>query len=130
MIETIASVVLLGIMLVVIGHVALTEITDSSHLDAQYAILSADTFLSDIYTDFHSAQDYEYVERTSGPELSFMMPDGLENVYSYSPVTGWCYKNGVEQFMAKRFKVVGATNNLNVEVKLPSERILELNMYR
>lgn len=130
MIETIASMVLLAIMMTVIGHMALTRITDSAHVDAQYAILSADTFLADIYTDFHSAQDFEYVEGSAGPQLSFMMPDGLENVYSFSPITNKCYKNGVEQFTATRFRVIGATNNLNVEVKLPSERLLTLNMYR
>ena len=130
MIETIASVVLLGIMLVVIGHVALTKITDSAHIDAQYAILSADAFLADIYSDFHRAQDIKNENTSAGPQLSFIFTDNSENIYTYSPTTGLCYKNGVEQFRATRFEIVGATNNLNVSIKLPSERLLTLNMYR
>lgn len=130
LIETIASVVLLGIMMVIIGNIALTKLTDSAHIDAQYAILSADAYLADIYTDFHSALDMKYEQRESEHQLSFMMADSLENVYSFSSVTGFCYKNGVEQFRATRFEVIGANNNLNISIKLPSERLLSLNMYR
>lgn len=99
-------------------------------IDAQYNILAADGWLSDIYRDFHASQSIEYESLDNGVnQLTFQMTDGLKNIYSFNQRTGWCYTNGVEQFQATRFEVVGTGNNLNIEVKLPQERLLSLSLY-
>lgn len=130
LIEIIACLVLLSIMMVVIGRLSLTRTANSMGIDAQYNILAADGWLSDIYRDFHMSQDIEYESLDNGVnQITFQMPDGLKTIYSFNKQTGWCYTNGVEQFRATRFEVVGTGNNINIEVKLPQERLLSMNIY-
>lgn len=131
MIEMIACLVLMAMMLVIIGKVSLARTQDSMNIDAQYRILAADGWLADIYRDYHAATAINYVrnDATGENDLHFTMLDGSENVYSFSSETGYCYTNGVEQFQATRFEVTGTGRNIDVSVKIPSERLLTINIY-
>lgn len=130
MIETIGSLVLLSLLMVVVGRLSMAKVQDSLQLDAQYAILAADGWLADIYRDFHAAQEIRYVEELNGDHaLYFTMPDALETVYAFSEQTQICYTNGVPQFRALSFTVIGTPRNMDISVKLPMERVLSINIY-
>lgn len=107
------------------------KLNNQDSVERQYSVLSADAFLADIYSDFHDAISYEFVESPAGQSiLTFVLEDGSSNIYSLDPATGGCYKNGIWQFNATRFEVVGTPINMTVTVKLPNERILDFTAYR
>ena len=131
MIETIAAVALLSLMMIVVGKISVMKATGVETIDAQYVVLSADAFLADIYTDFHRCSSFECSELGNGDtSLLFIMRDGGAVVYSFSDTTKKCYKNGVEQFGASRFTVIGGGNKINVSLKIRDERLLEINAVR
>ena len=131
MIETVASLVLLGLLMVAIGRVSTVKIHDQEKVDMQYSVLAVDAYLSDMYHDFRRAISYEYTESPAGQQmLTFVRSDGTPVIYSYSPTATACYKDGVRQFDAQGFQVTCAVNNLVVSVKLPNERLFEINVCR
>ena len=107
------------------------KLNNQDSVERQYSVLSADAFMAEFYTDFHDATSYEFVESPAGQSiLTFVLEDGSSNIYSLDPSTGGCYKNGVWQFNATRFDVVGTPINMTVTIKLPNERILDYTIYR
>lgn len=131
MIETIAAVAIVGLLTITIGRVSTMKIATQNSVDAQYSVLSADAFMSDIYHDFHQSVSYEFTESPAGQRmLTFVRFDGTAGIYSFDPNTGACYTDGIWQFNATRFDVVGTPNNIVVSVKLPNERLLDFSIYR
>lgn len=131
MIETVASVALLGLLMITLGSVSMVKLSAQDSVEKQYSVLSADAYLADIYRDFHEAVSYSFVESPAGQKiLTFVLEDGSSNIYSLDPSDSACYKNGVWQFKATSFDVVGTPVNLTVSVKLPNERILDFTAYR
>ena len=131
MIETIASVAILSLLVIAMGRVSMVRLNNQESVDAQYSVLAADAFMADIYKDFHAALSYSFIESPAGQRiLTFVLPDGSSNVYSLDPSENAVYKNGVYQFEATRFDVVGTPANMTVSVKLPSERLLDFTVYR
>ena len=109
----------------------MAKIAETQTIDTQYSVLSADAFLSDIYGDFHACSEFEFREHTSGDvSLLFTLRDGTPVLYSYSEATGYCYKDGIQQFRATRFNVSGGGNQIIVGVKLVGERLLEISASR
>lgn len=131
MIETIASVFILGFLMITLGRVSMVELNNQDSVDAQYSVLAADAMMSDIYRDFHSALEYSFVESSEGQKiLTFVMPDGDANSYSLDPtVPGMC-KNGMFQFEATKFEVLGTQASMTVSIKIPGERLLDFTIYR
>ena len=131
LIELIAAIVILSFIMVLIGRVTLVRLADQENIDAQYSVLSADAFFADIYEDFHSCERFEVNNMPSGDVLLiFRMLDGESNIYGYYRASGECRKNGIAQFPAKRMVVQGAGNGLIVSIKLPEERLLEMNIFK
>lgn len=131
MVETIAAVILMSLLMLAVSRLSLLELEELDAIDTQYSVLSVDAFMADIYTDFHAAQSYELVDSAGGQRmLIFMMPDGSTTMYSYSSAEQACYINGIYQFEATRFEVVGTTASMTVSVKLPTERLITYTIYR
>lgn len=131
MIETIASVAILGLLTITIGRVTMVKMSDQDSIERQYSVLAVDAYLADIYTDFHRATSYKFEETPAGQRtLTFVRSDGIASVYSMDPTSGACYKNGVWQFAASSMEVVGTPVNLTVSIKLPNERLLDISIYR
>lgn len=131
LIETVAAIAIMGLMMVALGRVTMVKLADQDSIDAQYDVLAADTFLADIYNDFHSCVKFDVSETALGnTQLVFNQLDGEVNIYAFYPDARECRKNGYPQFKAQSMVVQGAGNNLVVSVKLPDERVLELSIYR
>lgn len=131
MVETIASVAILSLLVIAMGRVSMVRANNQESVDAQYSVLAADAFMADIYKDFHDALTYSFVESPGGQKiLTFVFPDGSSNTYSLDPAEEAIFKNGVYQFQATRFDVLGTPVNITVNVKLPDERLLDFTIYR
>ena len=131
MIETVACVAILGLLTIAMGRVSMIKLNNQDSIDRQYSVLAADSFMADIYKDFHEAISYDFIESPAGQRmLTFVKADGTSSVYSLDPTSGGCYKDGVWQFAATQFEVVGTTENLTVSIKLPNERLLDYSIYR
>ena len=131
MIETIAAVVILGMLMITLGRVSMVELNNQDAVDAQYSVLAADAMMTDIYRDFHRAVSYSFTASPGGQKiLSFVFEDGEANMYSLDPSDSSMYKNGVFQFEATNFHVLGTQVNLTVSIKLPDERLLDFTVYR
>ena len=131
MVETIASVAILSLLVIAMGRVSMVRANNQESVDAQYSVLAADAFMADIYKDFHDALTYSFVESPGGQKiLTFVLPDGSSNTYSLDPAEEAIFKNGVYQFQATRFDVLGTPVNITVNVKLPDERLLDFTIYR
>lgn len=131
MVEMIASLAIMGLLMGVVGRMALIELADQDSIDTQYDVLAADAYMYDIYHDFHNCVRFETIETPAGNMiLTFNQLDGSINTYGYYPGSGDCQKNGAHQFNAQNMIVQGAGNNLVVSIKLPNERILEFSIYR
>lgn len=131
LVETIAAVMIMSLLMITVGRLSALELSEVESIDAQYGMLAADAFMSDIYDDFHAATSYSFTESPAGQRsLTFTKPDGSAVIYSYSPTEMACYKNGIFQFDANRFDVIGTTANMTVAVKLPNERLLQYTIYR
>lgn len=131
LVETIAAVMIMSLLMITIARLSAMELSEVDSIDAQYSMLAADAFMADIYDDFHAAVSYSFTESSAGQRsLSFVKPDGSATIYSYSPADLACYKNGVFQFDASRFEVIGTTASMTVSVKLPNERLLQYTIYR
>lgn len=131
MIETLASVVILSFLVVVIGRISTSRLTNQDSIEAQYSVLAADAVMGDIYEDFHNADSYSFTESPAGQRmLIFLLRNGDSRVYSLDPTDDSFYKNGVFQFKATRFDVVGTGASMTVSVKLADERLLDYTVYR
>ena len=131
MIETIAAVVILSLLVIVIGRISTSRLTNQDSIEAQYSVLAADAVLGDIYEDFHNALSYSFTESPAGQRmLVFTLKDGTSSVYSLNPTDDGFYKNGVFQFNATRFDVVGTGASMTISVKLVDERLLDYTVYR
>ena len=131
MVETIASVAILSLLVIAMGRVSMVRANNQESVDAQYSVLADDAFMADIYKDFHDALTYSFVESPGGQKiLTFVLPDGSSNTYSLDPAEEAIFKNGVYQFQATRFDVLGTPVNITVNVKLPDERLLDFTIYR
>ena len=128
LLEMAGALAFLIMMGAVIVNLALGKTNASLMLDAQYKILAADAWLAEIYSNFHSAESYEFQEFDDGEvQLKFTFSDGRASVYSH--FGEWCYSNGVQQFRAKSFDMFGAGNFFDITVKLPDERLLKISVY-
>ena len=131
MLETVAAVVMMSLLMIVVGRLSISTTDNTAEIDAQYSLLAADAYMSDIYDDFHKAVGYDFSQSPGGIwTLTFTKEDGTASIYSFDNIEGMCYKDGIPQFAAQRFAVVGAYNNIAVTLKLDNERILELVLYR
>lgn len=131
LIETLGALVIFGLLAITVTRIASMKLVVQADIDAQYAVLAADGFMSDIYTDFHHCSSYSVEEYDSGQTiLTFIKDDGESNVYSFDPSRGVCMKNGAAKFKATRFSVDGTNNSLVVSIKLPDERLLDFNIFR
>lgn len=93
MIETIAAVVILGLLMITLGRVSMVELNNQDAVDAQYSVLAADAMMTDIYRDFHRAISYSFTESSGGQRiLSFVFEDGEANTYSLDTANSRMYK--------------------------------------
>ena len=122
---------LMSMAFIVMSRLMSVKTEQFDQVDAQYSMLAADAFLADIYSDFHVSNSFSFETSPAGQILlMFEKEDGSSSIYSYNPSEMMCYKDGVPQFRAQRFDVVGAVNNLIVSLKLQDERLLEISVHR
>ena len=130
-IETVGALIIFGLLAITVTRIASMKLVVQADIDAQYAVLAADGYMADIYSDFHKCSSYSVDEYASGQIiLTFTKDDGENNVYSFDPTSEVCMKNGAPKFKAKRFTVDGTNNSLVVTIKLPDERLMDFNIFR
>lgn len=131
MIETIAAMIVMSVLIATLTSLSGIKSADMDSVDQQYKVLAVDAWLADIYDDFHSCLSYSFEETPAGNKnLVFIMRDGSSHVYGFDQGSGYCTFNGARSFEATRLTVEGAGNVLIVSVKLPEERLLEMNIYK
>ena len=132
LIETVASVVMLSLIILAITKVSQIKMSDQASVEAQYSVLSADAFLADIYNEFHNASECKVNVTDSGCLVLECINGETDklNVYMFNPSEETCYINGIPQFKAKSFDVLLVSNCLYVSLKLPNEKLLEMTIYR
>lgn len=135
LVETIAALLVLSLAVIVMGRLTALKVSEQTSLEEQFIINTVDAYLYDIYTDFHSCEELRIEEFSSAEGktvmLTFVMRDHAEgsHFYSFEEQTGSCYKNGSEVFKCNSFRATGTTQNLNVAIKLPTEKRMELNIF-
>lgn len=131
LIETMASLVLLSLLMIVMTKLAGVKVQETKLVDTQYAMLEADAFMADIYDSWHDAKTWR-VSSSPGGQLQLIFEDlqGSSVVYAFAPSTGEFTKDGVKQFKGSSFKVEGAGNGMTIAIKVPGQKVLEATFYK
>ena len=131
-IETMISVILMALAVIVMARLTAIKVAEQSHIDSSYSMFTADAYLSDIYHDFQSAVfiTSEYNEDTGRCKLTMDMGVETIKLYEFLPETGYCYLNGVQQFECSAMEVRSAKDSLYVALRLPDSRRLEIDIYK
>lgn len=130
--ETIISVLLLSLAIITMIRLTAVKISEQASIDSNYSMFTADAFLSDIYRDFHNASEITSTadETTGRCKLNMELTDGTIKLYEFIPETGYCYINGVEQFLCSSMTVRSARDSLYVAIRLPNSKIMEIDIYK
>lgn len=107
------------------------KIANEKSIDVQYDVAAVDSYIVNIYRDFHEAMGVSVEKEDNGiTMLMFTMNDGSSETYSFSLNDQACYRNGLKQFDAQSMTVLKSTGQLFVTIKLEDERLFEFNIYR
>lgn len=131
LIDTVVASALSVLLMIGVARLSLAKMGDFDTIDEQFAVLTADAFIADMYDDFHSSVSYRFEETVAGQKnLTFVASDGVGTVYTFSPADGACFIDGIRQFDADSMDVIITPADLFLNLKLPGEHLLELNVHR
>lgn len=129
LLEMIIASIILALAVSVLIRIYSMQTQVGVSVDTQYETMSVDSFLSDIYDDFHSTTDIVINESSDGITITFNT-DNYVNTYEYLSSEKACYKNGIEMFKCYDMKASITPTSLYVSVKISDGRILELDIGR
>ena len=145
LVETIVALIIMSLGVVVMARITATKVQEQSAIDSQYILLNIDAMLSDIYHDFHAAEEIQVHDNTGGSltegasiSLTFDLGDGVVHLYDWiiepnasaGGTTGVFYYNGDRQFNCSGFEVRYTAGNLYVAFVTDGERRLDMDIFR
>lgn len=139
-VEVIIALLLMGLAFVVIGRLTGSRIAQTEALEYQNNLRGADSFMYNIYQDFHNCREYTAKSEGTGEDrvtkIQFDMGlDGV-HIYEYRVKDRMCYFNNVDQFSCSAFVVNETTEGtgnqqfLYVSIQLDNGQRLEYQIYR
>lgn len=133
-IEVVVALLLMGLAFVVIGRLTGAKIAQTEGLEYQNNLRAADSFMYNIYQDYHQCVDYTEEHTGAGEDavtkLTFNMGTNGIHIYEYRVKDSTCYLNNVPSFTCRAFVVNGNEQFLYVSVQLDNGQRLEYQVYR
>lgn len=131
LVETVIALMLLALAVVVMTALTGSKVDQQYSMEAQYSLQAVDAFMYSVYTDFHNCETFVITETGSGgASLLFDMGNSKSTLYEYRASEKKVYIQGVEAFSCSNLIAHGAGNSLYLAVRLPSERILEMDIFK
>lgn len=147
LVETLVALVIMSLGVVVMARLTQASVQQQESLDSQYSLVSIDAVMSDIYHDFHSAEDIKVNKFDGLVSLVFDLGDGVVHLYdwvdegvesittpgnavNYEASRATFYVNGVNAFKCSGFDAEYNAGNLFISILVDNDKRLEMNVYR
>lgn len=131
LVETVIAILLLSLAVLVMARLTGVKVDHQANLSSQYSIQAVDAFFYDVYNDFHNASTFSVTQNTDGGYIMlFDLGDGNRSLYEFKASEKAMYSKGMEVFKCSNLEIRGAGNSLYVAVRLPSERVLEMDIFK
>lgn len=131
LVETVIALLLLSLAVLVMTRLTGSKVDHQANLSSQYAIQAVDTFFYDVYNDFHNCSAFTVTQNGDGSYIMlFDLGDANRSLYEFKASEKAVYVKGVEVFKCSNMEVRGAGNSLYVSIRLPSERTLEMDIFK
>lgn len=144
LVEIIVAVMLMALAFIVIGRLTSARIAQTEALKYHENLRGADSFMYNIYQDYHQCVDYYGKEETGDDRYEFMwdtptgevssitfnMGTAGVHIYEYREEDGTCYFNNNAAFSCRDFIVNGNATFMYVSITLDNGQRLEYQIYR